>query len=52
MSNDQHTRNTDINAKANPFTSFDAAFIGGGLAVGAMLFIMLMTVKDVFPIMH
>jgi len=32
--------------------SFDAAFIGGSLAVGAMLFVILMTVKDLFPPMN
>jgi hypothetical protein len=52
MSNDQQASRTDVSAKTNPFTSFDAAFIGGSLAIGAMLFVMLMTVKDVFPIMH
>jgi hypothetical protein len=49
MSDNQHYSETGAKATADTFSSFDAAFIGGSLAVGAMLFVMLLTIKDLFP---
>jgi hypothetical protein len=52
MSSDQSDWKTAGRLKDGARLSFDAAFIGGSLAVGAMLFIMLLTFKGLFPMAH
>jgi hypothetical protein len=44
-----HNMSKSIGGMSDARLSFDAAFIGGSLAVGAMLFVLLLTIKGLFP---
>ena len=50
MSGKQTTAKTVGGSKHAARLSFDAAFIGGSLAIGAMLFVVLVTLKGLFPV--
>ena len=50
MASDRITTQTAGGPKTG--LSFDAALIGGSLAIGAMLFIVLLTLQGLFPAAH